>query len=321
MSNLIQVSQLSVQFPNRHTRTTVVDGISFEIAPGEVVGLVGESGSGKTITGLSLMRLVPPPGQVLGSIRWKDEEVLQMSPRRLQELRGGEMAMVFQDPFSSLNPLMPVGEQVAESVRLHQQLQGKAAWDRAIEMLTRVHLPAPEVLARRYPHQLSGGQRQRVMIAIAFACQPELLIADEPTTALDVTLQVQILALLQELQAQFGTAVLLISHDLGVIGAVCKRILVMYAGRIVESGEAKAVLEQPQHPYTRALLESLPTGEKLPRPIPGQPPEPSDRPSGCAFHPRCLHAFDRCKAGMPALYDAPSGSQAACFLIEQETTP
>jgi len=306
-----------VQFSNRYSRVSVVDKISFEIAPGEVVGVVGESGSGKTMTGLSLMRLVPPPGQIDGSIRWKGEDVLRMSPRRLQDLRGGEMAMVFQDPFSSLNPLMPVGEQVAESVRLHQHLRGKSAWDRAVEMLARVHLPAPEVLARRYPHQLSGGQRQRVMIAIAFACQPELLIADEPTTALDVTLQVQILALLQELREQFGTAVLLISHDLGVIGAVCKRIMVMYAGRIVETGQAKAVLEQPRHPYTQALLESLPTGETLPRPIPGQPPEPSHRPSGCAFHPRCSQVFARCKTETPVLYDAPSGSQAACFLIKE----
>jgi peptide/nickel transport system ATP-binding protein len=314
MSNLIQVSGLSIEFSGRRDRVIVVDDVSFEMAPGEVLGLVGESGSGKTLTGLSLMRLVPLPGRISGSIRWKGEDVLRMSPRRLQDLRGGEMAMVFQDPFSSLNPLMPVGEQVAESVRLHQRLRGKAAWNRAIEMLTRVHLPAPDVLAQRYPHQLSGGQRQRVMIAIAFACQPELLIADEPTTALDVTLQVQILALLQELREQFGTAVLLISHDLGVIGAVCRRIMVMYAGRIVETGQAKEVLEQPQHPYTQALLESLPTGDMLPHPIPGQPPEPSNRPSGCAFHPRCPHVFDRCKAEMPVLYDTPSGTQAACFL-------
>lgn len=324
MSYLLEVEGLKVSFPHdrrSRSRTSeewvpVVDSVSFVIRAGETVGLVGESGCGKTMTGLALMRLVPPPGRIAGSLRWRGEEILQMSGRRLRALRGGEIAMVFQDPFSSLNPLMTVGEQVAETLRLHQGLRGRAAWERALQLLSQVHLPAPPVLAKRYPHQLSGGQRQRVMIAIAFACRPQLLIADEPTTALDATLQVQILKLLKELQAQSGTAMLLISHDLGVIGAVCSSLLVMYAGRIVEKGAAQSVLARPQHPYTQALLASLPGATPQLRPIPGQPPEPSNRPPGCAFHPRCAFAFARCQSAVPPLYPTTLGTLAACFLRE-----
>lgn len=319
MDSLLKVSDLRVSFPSRTGWMEVVSNLSFQIQPSEIVGLVGESGSGKSMTGLSLMRLIAPPGRAQGSILWKgSEEILTMPPRRLRSLRGAEIAMIFQDPFTSLNPLMTVGAQIAENVQLHQNLKGKAAWNQAVEMLERVHLPSPETLAKRYPHQLSGGQRQRVMIAMAFVCQPALLIADEPTTALDVTLQVQILALLKELRDQFKTAILLISHDFGVIGAVCQRVMVMYAGRLVETGSARDTLGAPLHPYTQALLESLPMPGTIPQPIPGQPPEPSRRPDGCAFHPRCRFAFDRCSQNTPALLQLGGEQQAACFLRERE---
>ncbi|NUL83499.1 MAG: ABC transporter ATP-binding protein [Armatimonadetes bacterium] len=309
---LLSVNDLSVAFPTPKGLVRPVDGVSFEIGEREIVGLVGESGSGKSLTGLSLMRIAPPNAQLGGSVLWNGEDVFKMSPSRLRRLRGGEAAMVFQDPFTSLNPLMTVGEQVSETIRLHQGLSRAQAKQRAIEMLAEARIPSPETTYRRYPHQLSGGQRQRAMIAIAFACQPKLLIADEPTTALDATLQVQILELILALQRSHGTATLLISHDLGVIGAVCERMMVMYSGRIVETGDTKEVLANPRHPYTQALLDSLPGGEKRPTPIPDQPPDPASRPPGCAFHPRCSRAFDRCRVERPDLIGS-----AACWLRQE----
>jgi len=309
---VLQVSNLHIAFGN----VEVVRGVSFSLEKGETLGIVGESGCGKTVTGLAIMRLLPPNGRITsGSILLQGKELIALPESEMRKVRGGDIAMVFQDPFTSLNPGMRVGDQIAEAIVLHQEKTWREARIRAIEELRAVKVPAPESTANKYPHQLSGGQRQRVMIAIAFACRPQVLIADEPTTALDVTLQAQILTLLKELQQRHGTAVILISHDIGVVGTVADRIAVYYAGKIVELGSAENVLRFPKHPYTQGLLGSLPSGKEKLASIPGQPPDMANLARGCSFAPRCAHRFSLCDTE-PDLIPQNGPHRAACWLLQ-----
>jgi oligopeptide/dipeptide ABC transporter ATP-binding protein len=305
---------------------TAVADVSFVLCRGETLALVGESGSGKSVTALSVMRLFEsPPGRIdSGTMRFRERDgqvvdLVQASEPQMRALRGAEIGMIFQEPMTSLNPLITVGEQVAEGMRRHAGLGRREAAARAIALLARVGIAAPELRARDYPHHLSGGMRQRTMIAIALACAPSLLIADEPTTALDVTIQGQILELLRDLQRELGMAMLFITHDLGVVAEIADRVAVMYAGRVVEMAPVRNIFATPRHPYTQALLRSLPritTGIAGPVdlvPIPGQVPSPLALPSGCAFAPRCPHAQADCREAMPPLLDAPDGTNVACL--------
>ncbi len=297
-----------------------VRGLSFSIRQAETVGIVGESGSGKSVTALSLMRLVPtPPGRIVsGTVLLDGEDVLTMSSGRLREMRGGRMSMVFQDPFSSLNPTMTLGAQVSEAIRAHSRVSAREAMDRTLELFRAVRIPSPELRLRQYPHQISGGQRQRVMIALAFSTSPSLLIADEPTTALDVTVQAQIMALMADFQKRTDAAILLITHDLGVVAEMCDRVLVMYAGRIVEEGTVEQIFRTPKHPYTVGLLESLPqlTAERAQRlkSIPGQPPDLASLPSGCPFSDRCPKVMDICHPREPEPTEPAPGQWTRCYL-------
>jgi oligopeptide/dipeptide ABC transporter ATP-binding protein len=298
----------------------VVDGIGFAIGAGEALGLVGESGCGKSVTALALMRLLPePPGRITGGrIQIGDTDVMTLDAAGLRRLRGGAMAMIFQEPMTALNPVFTVGAQIAEALAAHQRLDRQTVQARAVDLLASVGLPAPERQLDRYPHQFSGGQRQRIMIAMALANSPRLLIADEPTTALDVTVQADILDLIGRLRRETGTAVLLITHDLGVVSDVCDRVAVMYAGRIVEQGPVASVFAAPRHRYTRALLDTIPAlnppGSRLPA-IPGQVPKPGERGRGCAFAPRCTAAVDRCVSEAPPLVPVAAEGQhwSACW--------
>lgn len=284
----------------------VIEGVSLSIQPGEMLGLVGESGCGKSVTALSIMRLLAEPPMHIrkGSIRFNGEDILAKSEHELERLRGDQIAMIFQEPMTSLNPVFTIGDQIAEVVLLHRKSSKVEAQARAIELLARVGIPVPEQAVLKYPHQLSGGQRQRAMIAISLACDPQLLIADEPTTALDVTVQAQILELIEELRREMGMAVLLITHDLGVVSQYCARVAVMYGGRVVEQASAEALFATPRHRYTEALLRTIPAanppGTELPA-IPGTVPPPGARPKGCAFHPRCTAAIEKCPTHMPDL--------------------
>ncbi len=299
-----------------------VDGVSFSLDEGELLGLVGESGCGKSVTALSVMGLISKPGRIAGgSIRFRGEELLSASAERMREIRGNDIAMIFQDPMTSLNPVFTVGEQIAEALRLHRKLDKKKAWEAAIAAMKEVSIPSPERRVNDYPHQLSGGMRQRVMIAMALACDPELLIADEPTTALDVTIQAQILELLDELRRSRKLAVLLITHDLGVVAEVADRVCVMYTGKIVEESGVDELFANPKHPYTRGLLRSVPkltaTGssrsERL-RTIEGTVPSPTDLPLGCHFAPRCEHRMEICLEGEIPLTELASGARVRCVL-------
>ncbi len=300
----------------------ILRGVGFELEAGRTLGVVGESGCGKSLTGLALMGMLPPGARVEGgTVTLDGRDVTHLSERDWQKVRGQEVSMVMQDPFTSLNPMMRVGAQIAEVFRLHHGTGAAEAARRAVGELERVGVPSPAEAARKYPHQMSGGQRQRVVIAMAFASRPKVLIADEPTTALDVTLQAQILRLLQDLQRREGTAVLLVSHDIGVIGSVADDVAVFYAGRIVEAGRAERVLRTPEHPYTQGLLASLPrAGQDRLDSIPGQPPRFGSLPEGCAFGPRCANRFDRCDAE-PGLLPTPDGHRAACWLVLGAPTP
>lgn len=297
-----------------------VRSVSFHVHRGETVGLVGESGSGKSMTALSLMRLVPdPPGRIVGgSVRFDGRELLTLPPREMQKIRGGKMAMVFQDPFSALNPTMTLGEQVVEAIRAHRPLSRREAQERALDLFRAVHLPSPEIRMRQYPHQVSGGQRQRVMIALAFSTSPALLLADEPTTALDVTVQAQIMALMADFQKRTNAAILLITHDLGLVAEMCDRLLVMYAGQIVEEGSVEQMFRAPKHPYTVGLLESLPQrnperGARLPS-IPGQPPDLAALPPGCPFAARCPRVMEVCRTQEPGWTHVAPGQSVRCHL-------
>lgn len=309
---LLEVSNLEVSFGS----AKILRGVSFDLEAGDTLGVVGESGCGKSMTGFTLMGMLPRPGKVTqGTMKLDGLELTTLSPRQWLDVRGDQIALVMQDPFTSLNPMMRVGDQIAEAFRLHQNLSKDSARKEAMKMLDLVGVPIPEQSARKYPHQMSGGQRQRVVIAIAFACKPKVLIADEPTTALDVTLQAQILRLIADLQKREGTSVVLISHDIGVIGSLASRVAVFYAGRIVELGSAEQVLRNPLHPYTKALLSALPRkGATELTSLPGQPPDLSGSIIGCAFSPRCPVRCSRADED-PLGIHSPDGRAVACWRI------
>ena len=312
--SLLEVKGLHVRIGDAH----ILRGVSFHVEPGETLGVVGESGCGKTMTGLALMGMLPRGAVVSqGEVLFEGRDLTKLRPRDWLDVRGQEISMVMQDPFTSLNPMMRVGHQIAEVYQLHQGMDRGAARRLAVEMIDKVGVPAPEDSARKYPHQMSGGQRQRIVIAIAFASRPKLLIADEPTTALDVTLQAQILHLLRDLQKEVGTAVVLISHDIGVIGSLADRIAVYYAGQVVETGSGTQVLHAPRHPYTVALMAALPTvGARRLAAIGGQPPSLTSKIEGCAFAPRCPSRFSKCDEE-PALFEVGDGQASACWLVKQ----
>jgi len=316
---LLSVEDLRTHFHTSAGVVRAVDGVSFAIERGEVLGLVGESGCGKSVTSLSIMRLVPPPGRVTaGRIRLEDEDLLDKDAEAMRRVRGARIAMVFQEPMTSLNPVFTIGDQIAAAVLAHEGGGRRAAWERAVEMLDRVQVPSPRERARDYPHQLSGGLRQRAMIALALAPGPQLLIADEPTTALDVTIQAQILDLLRRLQAERGMAVLLITHDLGVVAEVCHRVAIIYAGRIVETGSVASIFASPVHPYTRGLLRCLPHPSRFGQPlssIEGAPPDLRAVDGGCRFAPRCPHAIEACRREEPALAKRKPGHFVACPVV------
>jgi len=326
MPELLEIRDLQTHFPTRAGLVRSVDGVSFTVAPGELLGLVGESGCGKSITALSIMGLIAPPGKIVaGSIKFKGEELTSATAERLREIRGNDIAMIFQDPMTSLNPVFTVGEQIAEALRLHRRLDKTSAWQGAIDAMREVSIPSPERRVNDYPHQLSGGMRQRVMIAMALACDPELLIADEPTTALDVTIQAQILELLDELRKTRKLAVLLITHDLGVVAEVADRVCVMYTGKIVEESGVGELFIGPKHPYTRGLLRSVPKltvagiakAERL-QTIEGTVPSPTNLPPGCHFAPRCEFRMPTCTEMEIPLYSIESGVKVRCVLFDEE---
>jgi oligopeptide/dipeptide ABC transporter ATP-binding protein len=312
---LLEIDGLRITLPTRRGRAAVVDGVDLVLDEGEILGVAGESGCGKTMTALSLVQLLPRRAQTEGHAIFRGTDLLSLGRRGIRKVRGAEIAVVFQDPMSSLHPMLSVGRQMTEHMSCHLGIRGAAARARAIELLGRVRLPDPEAALGAYPHQFSGGMRQRIAIAMALACEPKLLIADEPTTALDVTVQAGILQLLDALRAETGLSVLLISHDLAVISSVADRLYVFYAGRVVEAGEAAALLARPRHPYTDALLRALPHAERKNQqllPIPGSPPRPDELPDGCVFHPRCSYAKPQCFAERPALAELAPGRVAAC---------
>jgi len=315
---LLAVEGLRVEFPTRHGTLVAVDGISLTIASGEVLGVVGESGAGKSLTGAAVIGLIDPPGRIgAGKVLLAGRRIDNLPPEALRRVRGREIGAVFQDPLTSLNPLYTVGRQLVETITTHLDLDAAAARARALSLFAEVGIPAPERRFDHYPHQFSGGMRQRVVIALALAANPRLIIADEPTTALDVSIQAQIIALLKRLCRDHGTAVMLITHDMGVIAETADRVAVMYAGRIVEVGPVADVIHRPQHPYTRGLMGSIPSlvasCEELTQ-IDGAMPRLTAIPAGCAFHPRCPQAFDRCQRERPELMPAGS-TQAACWLV------
>ncbi|MDX6405934.1 MAG: peptide/nickel transport system ATP-binding protein [Blastocatellia bacterium] len=330
MSHLLEVKNLHTHFPTREGLVRAVDGVSFHLDRGELLGLVGESGCGKSMTALSIMRLISPPGKIVDAeILFEGRDLLQFSNAEMRAVRGNDVAMIFQDPMTSLNPVFTVGEQIAEALRLHRGLSRKAARASAIEAMREVSIPDPALRADDYPHQLSGGMRQRVMIAMALACDPKVLIADEPTTALDVTIQAQILDLLNQLRKTRELAVLLITHDLGVVAEVAERVAVMYTGKIVEESPVDELFARPKHPYTEGLLRSVPKltakdvakAERL-QTIEGTVPRPTALPPGCHFEPRCQYRMPRCKEGEIPLY--PVGEVSVrCVLYDPavSTTP
>ena len=324
--SLLEVTDLRTYFTTDAGVARAVDGVSLQVGTGETLGIVGESGCGKTVTALSVLGLIPsPPGEIVAgsSIRFEDEELLEVKPARLREIRGNEISMIFQEPMTSLNPVLTVGHQIEEVLRLHRGLSKRAARATGVALLAEVGIPEPDQRFDAYPHQMSGGMLQRVMIAIALSCEPRLLIADEPTTALDVTIQAQILDLLVSLQRKHGMALLLITHDLGVIAEVCHRVVVMYGGQIVETGTTEEILTRPEHPYTQGLLASLPgIGDRDVRlnPIPGTVPSAVDWPEGCRFRDRCSFAWERCAEFAPDLLPVDGGSSrsARCWLVDRD---
>jgi oligopeptide transport system ATP-binding protein len=318
---LLDVKNLRTTFRTEDGPVTAVNGLSFSLEPGETLGIVGESGSGKSVSALSIMRLLAKNSTVTADrMMFEGESLPDLSEADMRKIRGHKIAMIFQDPMTSLNPVLTIGEQIAEAVRLHLGLDKRASRERAIEMLRKVRIPAPENRLGDYPHQFSGGMRQRVMIAMALSCNPQLLIADEPTTALDVTIQAQVLELMNELQRETGAAIILITHDLGVVAEVCRNVLVMYGGNMVEYGTAEQIFDQPRMPYTQGLLASLPRLDDSEHrrlvPIAGQPPNLLNLPPGCAFAPRCAYRMKICDEPVP-LYDFGQGHVARCFLYDE----
>lgn len=315
---LLKLRNLTTRLETASTSFAAVEDVSFELAAGETLALVGESGCGKSLTALSIMGLMPsPPAKVAaGQILFQGKDLLQKSEKEMQAVRGKDIAMIFQEPMTSLNPLLRIGEQLSEGIRLHEGLSRRQAEQAAAEILALVGISSPTNRMREYPHQLSGGMRQRVMIAMALACNPQLLIADEPTTALDVTIQAQILHLMRDLQQRLGTAILLITHDLGVVATTADRVLVMYLGRIVESAPVRDIFRRPLHPYTQGLLRSVPNikaKSKRLQQIEGMVPNPAQRPPGCRFSDRCPHAQARCSAAEPGVQELADGRQVSCW--------
>ena len=321
---VLELKNLETHFETRNGTVRAVDGVSYSVEHGETLGVVGESGCGKSVTSLSVLRLIPnPPGKIVGgSVLFENEDLTQVSEKRIQQVRGNEISMIFQEPMTSLNPMMTVGKQISEPLTRHLGLSAKDASDRAREMLELVNIPDSKKWLKGYPHEMSGGMRQRVMIAIALACNPKVLIADEPTTALDVTIQAQILKLIRELQENMGTAVIMVTHDLGVVAEVADRVVVMYAGRKVEEASVKALFAQPRHPYTIGLMAAIPRLDKIAAgdgladrltEIPGVVPALYDLPPGCAFADRCSFVTDQCRAEKPLLEEKQGGHFAACW--------
>lgn len=320
MASLLQVENLRTHFFTHEGVVKAVDGVDFTLNKGQILGLVGESGSGKSATALSIMRLIPdPPGQIVGgAVRLGGEDLLRKSAAQMRHMRGERISMIFQDPMTSLDPVFTIGQQLIEALRYHRRIRKKAAYEQSIAMLQRVGIPSAAERMHEYPHQFSGGMRQRAMIAMALLCDPDLLIADEPTTALDVTIEAQILDLLREIRHTLGTSIIIITHDLRVVVNLCDVVVVMYAGKVVEAGDVHTLFSQPRHPYTIGLLNSIPRpGRKAAlTPIPGRPPNLAHLPPGCSFAPRCPHAMDHCRQHEPVARSIGAGQIVKCFLVE-----
>jgi len=319
MTPLLEVSELNIDFKSDSGSVNVVNGIGFHVNPGEILGLVGESGCGKSVTSMSMLRLLGKNAQVTGNLRFNNRDLLQLSEKEMRQIRGNDMAMIFQEPMTSLNPLHTVGKQIGEPLILHKNMSKSEIKSEVIRLLKEVGIPRPEEIYAEYPHQLSGGMRQRVMIAMAIACNPKLIIADEPTTALDVTIQAQILRLLKTIRTEHGSSILLITHDLGVVAEMCDRVIVMYAGQIVEEADVRTLFRQPKHPYTIGLLKSVPdlvTIKERLEPIPGNVPMMSNMPQGCRFALRCNQVMDICKQSPPMLKE--QDHHCRCWLYAEE---
>jgi len=318
---LLQVQNLNTRFHTLDGVVNAVDGVDFEVYRGETLGLVGESGCGKSVTALSILQLLRcPPGEIQGQILFEGKNLLDLDREEIRKIRGNDISMIFQEPMTSLNPVLRVGEQIAEAARLHKDMNRQEAWRWAVEMLRMVQIPGPGSRSRQYPHKFSGGMRQRAMIAMALSCNPRLILADEPTTALDVTIQAQIMTLMQRLKEEFKTAIVLITHDLGIIAEMASRVVVMYAGKVVEEAPVKALFKDPRHPYTRGLLGSIPvigrkeqTGRRL-QEITGIVPSPAQMPQGCRFHPRCSKVMDRCRRQEPPVIRLEQHRRVSCWL-------
>ncbi len=320
MATLLRIEDLKTQFFSSRGIVKAVDGVSLHIDEGETLGVVGESGCGKTMTALSVLRLVPDPGRIVsGHVWFRDRDVIKMSAEEIRKFRGDDVAMIFQDPMTSLNPVTRVGSQIREAMTAHDRFSARDAVARVVPLLKRVRIPAAERRTHDYPHQFSGGMRQRAMIAMGLANEPSLLIADEPTTALDVTVQAQIIELLRQLNRELGTAIMLITHNMALVASLCRRVVVMYAGRVVEEGPVEQIFKSPQHPYTWALLRSVPRVDEVRRQrlvsITGMPPDLVRMPPGCKFHPRCAFRVDRCSEDEPPLEAVASGQAARCWVL------
>lgn len=324
MSKLLEVTDLKTYFYTDDGVVKAVDGVSFSVDAGKTIGIVGESGCGKSVTAMSILRLIPdPPGKIVnGEIIFEGEDLTKVSDKRIREIRGNNISVIFQEPMTSLNPVFTVGYQIGEVLMLHQKLSEEEARERAIEMIRLVGIPNPERIVDEYPHQLSGGMRQRIMIAMALACQPRLLIADEPTTALDVTIQAQILEIMNDLKNKLNTSIMLITHDLGVVAEMADHVIVMYSGKVVEDAPIIELFKNPRHPYTIGLMGSIPSlvkeGQRL-ETIPGMVPNPLYLPKGCYFHPRCKYAVEECKHVQPELREIAPGHKVACIRAEEVT--
>ena len=323
---ILSVQDLKVYFYSDERVARAVDGVSYDVEKGETVCLVGESGCGKTVSALAVMRILPmPPGRIMGGkILFKGQSIMDLGEEEMQKVRGREIAMIFQEPMTSLNPVFTVEDQIGEAITVHESIDKEELHRRCVQLLRDVGIPSPEERLKDYPHQLSGGQRQRAMIAMALACNPDLVIADEPTTALDVTIQAQILSLFRELKKKRDMSLLYITHDLGVVSTIADRIYVMYAGIIAEQGNTAHIFRQPKHPYTQNLLASLPSRAKRGKTlysIPGAVPNPAYKPAGCPFHPRCPHTIDPCRSIYPALCDYGEGHLSRCPVLYQQENP
>jgi oligopeptide/dipeptide ABC transporter ATP-binding protein len=318
---LLEIKNLRTRFHTLDGIVSAVDGVDFEVYQGETLGLVGESGCGKSVTALSILQLLRcPPAEIMGSVRFDGTNLLGLDREGVRRIRGNEISMIFQEPMTSLNPVLKIGEQISEAARVHKNMTRQQAWRWAVEMLRRVQIPGPGSRSRQYPHKFSGGMRQRTMIAMALSCNPRLILADEPTTALDVTIQAQIMTLMQRLKEEFNTAIVLITHDLGVIAEMASRVVVMYAGKVVEEAPIRELFKDPRHPYTRGLLGSIPvigrkekTGRRL-QEIPGIVPSPMQMPLGCRFHPRCPEVVNRCSEQQPPMIQLAEHRRVSCWL-------